>query len=324
MMKCCLFQNGKRQYLALEKATIPVFDAAYLFGDGVYEVIAVVDGKFLDLDLHLKRLQASLKTILIPEPLSMEKLAKELAALLKENKVDEKNNGFIYLQVTRGSYKHRDFMIFAETKPALFAYYHEQALFPQQADEGETSMIFPDIRWALKHVKTTQLMVGRLAKRIASENSATEPIYINPQGIIPEGGSSNIFIIKDNELITHPADSAILWGITRQRVIELAKNNGLKVKEQKFALEEMLNADEVFRTSTTMGIRGIGQIVITSNHQEIFSHATPESIWQPSNLGKHKIGGGKCGKITRELAAKYAEYAKILSKNEEARKTAWT
>ncbi len=301
MVKSCLFQNGKLEFQELDKASIPVLDAAYLFGDGVYEVIAAINGRLFDLEPHLARLENSLRTILIGQPLSTQELATILAKLPEENK-----NGYVYLQVTRGAHIKRDFAIATDTKPTFFAYFQEQKLFPEQL-EGETSILFPDIRWSMCHVKTTQLMSSRLAKKFATDNGAMEPIYVTRGGLITEGGSSNIFIAKNNQIFTHPADNAILAGITRSRVMELAGN----VTEKKFTLEELLSADEVFRTSTTQGVRGITNIKIAPLSKEIFADVQPDSVWQPKQIGLRQIGNRQSaiGNITKQLAQKYIDLA---------------
>ena len=299
MVKSCLFQNGKAEFRELENANISVLDAAYLFGDGVYEVIAVVNGRLFDLQPHLVRLENSLRTVHIQQPVPTKELSAILSQLPEENK-----SGYVYLQVSRGAHTQRDFLIAKDTKSTFFAYFQEQKLFPPQS-EGETSILYPDIRWSLHHVKTTQLMSSRLAKKFAVENGAHEPVYIAVDGTITEGGSSNLFIVKNGEIITHPADNGILWGITRQRVMELAG----KVTERKFKLDELLAADEVFRTSTTQGVRGIANFKIAALDKETFSDVPPDTIWQPQKPGIHKIGNGQIGKITKQLAQKYIELA---------------
>lgn len=308
-MKACLFQNGKRGIVELAGVTIPVMDSSFLFGDGVYEVIAVVDGQFFDLEPHLERLASSLAVVGIPEPMSISEMRAELNAMLAANGVKAGRDGYVYLQVSRDVQTARDFAIGDNNTSSFFAYYGDKLVFTEQAaDEAETSIIFPDIRWALKHVKTTQLMASRMAKRAAAEYGALEPIYISADGIITEGGSTNIFIVKDGVIFTHPKDNAILWGITRQRVIELAKRQGYKLIEEKFSLEEMLAADELFRTSTTIGVRGIGVVKTIANPKQIFGHVA-DGVWEAETPQEFKIGSGLTGKVTQHLAALYKKEA---------------
>jgi D-alanine transaminase len=234
----------------------------------------------------------------------------ELQSLLDEN-----SNGYIYLQVSRGAHDKRDFTIFKETKSTFFAYYSEQKLFAEQT-EGETSIIFPDIRWKLRHVKTTQLMASRLAKKCAAEAGAIEPIFI-------ETTSSNVFIVKGKTISTHPADNDILWGITRSRVMEQAVALGYEVEERKFTLDELLQADEVFRTSTTQGVKAISSIKIVPHDKNIFAAVEDSSIWQPAKTGEYKINNGKIGEVSKTLAATYAKNAKKLkTENEKLTQTA--
>lgn len=311
MVKSCLFQNGKVEFTELDKASVPVLDAAYLFGDGIYEVIAVVDGNLFDLEPHLDRLENSLSAVQIEPPLPREEIAENLKKLTEPGK-----SGYVYLQISRGAHIKRDFLIASETKSSFFAYFQEQKLFPEQA-EGEISVLFPDIRWGLRHIKTTQLMSSRLAKKFATENGAMEPIYVDPQGNVTEGGSSNLFIVKGSEIITHPADNNILWGITRKRVIELAGN--FNVVERKFTVEEMLDADEVFRTSTTQGVKGVTQIKIAPLNKETFSAVAPETTWQPKETATKTIGTGQIGLVTRTLALKYKELANFQNEKPSAK-----
>ena len=315
MVKACLFENGKRQDLTLDKAQISALDAAYLFGDGIYEVIGVVNGQIFDLKPHMQRLEKSLATVLIEPPVPIKAIANEL-----ENLVDKNATGYLYLQISRGAHNKRDFAIHSETKPTFFGYFMEMKILPEPVD-SETSIIFPDIRWNLRHVKTTQLMASRLARKCAAEVGALEPIFISPEGIITEGGASNIFVVKNKTISTHPADNDILWGITRSRVIELAKQEGYKISERKFKLDELLAADEVFRTSTTQGVRAIGSIKIIPLNEKIF--AGVENIWQPQQLGEHKISTGKIGEITKTLATKYIALAQNQNtQNDKLTKTA--
>lgn len=242
-MRIC-YLNG--EFVTEDKATISVFDRGFLFSDSVYEVSLVLNGKLVDNRGHLARLTRSLNKLDIPAPYSSE----EIIAL--QQQIIEKNqlvNGSIYLQVTRGNDGDRDFLASAQIKPSfmLIPQFNDFTQSPQ-AEKGISVMSFPEIRWAKRDIKTTGLLGAVLAKKSATEKGYDDAWFVE-DGYVTEGTSNNAYIIKGKEIITKPTDGAILAGITRQSVTQLAHEHGLTLVERAFTIEEAQQADEAFITS---------------------------------------------------------------------------
>lgn len=240
--------------LPKEEAHININDRGYHFGDGIYEVIRIYEQKPFALDLHLSRLASSAEKLDLPLPCPLEELKVLLLALVEKNSI---NNGTIYFQVTRGVAP-RNHLYSRETKSTLTAFTQELAS-DKQLEDGIQVWLTPDIRWLRCDIKTINLLGNVLAKREAADNQCQEAI-MHRDRILTEGSSSNLFLVKDHVLYTHPATNLILNGITRQIVIQLAKNDGIDVIEEPFPFDVLEHADEAFITSTSMEITPINQV----------------------------------------------------------------
>lgn len=239
--------------LPKEEAYININDRGYHFGDGIYEVIRIYDQKPFALDLHLSRLASSAKKLDMPLPYPLEELKVLLLALVEKNSI---TNGTIYFQVTRGVAP-RNHLYSRETESTLTAF--TQVLASDKQLDGIQVWLTPDIRWLRCDIKTINLLGNVLAKREAADNQCHEAI-MHRDRILTEGSSSNLFLVKDHVLYTHPATNLILNGITRQIVIQLAKNEGIDVIEEPFPFDVLEHADEAFITSTSMEITPINQV----------------------------------------------------------------
>jgi D-alanine transaminase len=271
-----IYKNG--QYLPIEQATISIMDRGFLFADGVYDVSAVFNGKLVENGAHLARLKRSLDALNIPMPTTFEKIITAQHELIKQNNLTE---GLVYIQVTRGVAE-RDFgypQAEGEVlEPTLVMFTQGKKIADNiTTKNGVKAITTPDIRWARRDIKSIALLAQVLAKNIAKAQGAFEAIMFDENSIVTEGSSSNIFIIKDNVLITKNLSNQILHGITRKSVLELAKKHKLKIAERDFSIDELYSADECFLTSATNFVvsiievdgKKIGQGVVGENTKKL-------------------------------------------------------
>ncbi len=250
------YVNG--QYLPHRDAVVHIEDRGYQFSDGIYEVAAFYNRILLDGDRHLGRLQRSLRELSIDEPMSMRCLALVIRELIDCNgKVD----GTVYIQISRGVAK-RDHPFPKAAKPSLVMMVTGPKIpKAKEVGEGVSVITQPDIRWGRRDIKTVSLLPNVLAKQAATKAGAREAWLVDEKGNITEGAVSNNFIVtKNNEIITHPKTYAILGGVTRDVLIELARAEGMKVVERQFSLKEALAAKEAFLTSTTSNVLPVASV----------------------------------------------------------------
>ncbi|MEK4799114.1 MAG: D-amino-acid transaminase [Thermoactinomyces vulgaris] len=237
------------QFKKREDVRIDIEDRAYQFGDGIYEVIRVYDGKPFYLNEHLERLEKSAKKIRLNLPYSLDELEDRLNQLIKQNDFTQGN---LYLQVSRGTAP-RNHAFPKNSAPLLIAYTQPAERPVKEQTEGIRAITAEDIRWLWCDVKSLNLLGAVLAKQEAYDKHCKEAIFIR-DGIVTEGSSTNLFMVKDGMLLTHPADHFILHGITRKITLQLADQLQIPVSEKKFGKESLFDADEIFITSTTMEI----------------------------------------------------------------------
>jgi len=241
------YVNG--QYLPHRDAGVHIEDRGYQFADGVYEVIAVAGGRLLDEEGHLDRLDRSLGALSIAAPMSRAALRHVLRETIRRNGVGD---GIVYLQITRGVAK-RDHPFPKYAEPCLvITARRNKGPSAAAMEEGVGVISQPDIRWERCDIKSISLLPNVLAKQAAREAGAYEAWLVEQDGTVSEGSSTNAWIVtKDGTLVTHPADNAVLNGITRLGVLQAAKKAGIKVAERRFTLAEATAAKEAFLTSTT-------------------------------------------------------------------------
>jgi D-alanine transaminase len=242
------YVNG--QYVPYAQAGVHVEDRGFQFADGVYEVVAVKDGGFVDLEGHLVRLERSLDELRIARPMTRAALSVVLAETVRRNRV---RNGSVYLQITRGAAR-REFAFPSGVTPTLVAIarHLDWAKAAANAAKGVAAITQPDIRWGRCDIKTVGLLPAALAKQSAKEAGAYEAWLVDEQGFVTEGSSSNAWIVtRDNVLVTRKPAHDILSGITRAAVLELAKREGLKVEFRPFTVSEAQAAKEAFVSSAT-------------------------------------------------------------------------
>ncbi|MBU9721934.1 MULTISPECIES: aminotransferase class IV [Bacillaceae] len=244
------------QFVGINDKVVPIQERGHQFGDGIYEVIRVYGGQPFLLEEHLDRLEKSAEALSLVMPYSREKLRDIILEGLKRSEIKDAE---IYLQITRGigARQHH----YPEVS-AVFSLTVRQAknIDETKRMEGIKVMLTEDIRWSLCYIKSLNLLPNVMAKQEAISSGNDEAVFIK-NGIVTEGSSSNLFVVKDGELYTHPATNGILHGITRAKVMELAKKVGFNVREEQFDEEFLLNGDEAFITGTStevLPIRFIG------------------------------------------------------------------
>lgn len=248
-----LYLNGSMTPLA--EGRVMVEDRGFLFGDGVYEVVKVVNGRLLYAPRHLARLGRSLLAIQLEGALEGHPLDEILPALVADSGVVA---GSVYIQVTRGV-SARDFAFPAAAEPTVLAYCREAApASDDQAMAGTSVHPVDDLRWARCDIKSTNLLAAVLAKEEARVHGAQEVAFVGPGGVVRECGSSNIGVVIGGTVCTHPADNRILAGVTRDRVLACAQKLGIGVIERAVTVDELAGAEEVFITST---LRDVSPVV---------------------------------------------------------------
>ncbi|MDB5411016.1 MAG: D-amino-acid transaminase [Rhodospirillales bacterium] len=250
------YVNGR--FLPHASASVHVEDRGYQFADGVYEVMAIRGGAPANEALHFARLERSLGALRIAAPMSPRALGLVIRELVRRNRLSD---GIVYLQVTRGVAP-RDHRFPDHVRPSLvLTARRARPPSPEAVDEGVAVIAIPDIRWGRCDVKAIALLPNALGKQQAWEAGAYEAWQIDDAGMVTEGTSTNAWIVTDaGEVVTHPADHAILDGVTRVRLIEIARAAGITVTQRPFSLEEAKAAPEAFLTSTTAAVLPVVQI----------------------------------------------------------------
>jgi D-alanine transaminase len=254
-MSRIVYVNGS--YVPEEEAKVSVFDRAFLFGDGVYEVTAVVEGQLLDFAAHLTRLDRSLEEIALHPPLSHAELRTLHEELIARNKVDE---GIVYLEITRGV-ADRDFAYPEDAKPTVVAFTQSRPLIDNPyATTGVKIITIPDIRWKRRDIKSTAMLGQAMGKQAAKLRGAYEAWMVE-DGHVTEGTSSSAFIVdKDGIVRTQPLGQHILPGVTRGSVLRLAEIKGVRVEERPFTVAEALSAREAFMSAASAFVLPIIEI----------------------------------------------------------------
>ena len=245
-------------YYNYADSKVHINDRGYHFGDAVYEVILFNEGVFYDFDAHINRLFNSLKSIEIEFSFTKKTIELIVKNLIRLNRV---TFGSVYIQVSRGVAERNHTYDNLKVKPILTIITSKKHNTTNAIIKGVKAITIRDNRWSRPDIKTTQLLPNVLAKTIANKQGAYESIFIDDEGYVTEGSSSNIWIINNkNEIITRNIDGKILSGITRKTVAEFAKLNDMKVLEKKFSKEDMFKAKEVFLTSASSFVTPINEI----------------------------------------------------------------
>lgn len=282
-----VYVNGR--YVPYAEAGVHVEDRGFQFADAVYEVCEVRDGRLIDEDRHLARLARSLTELGIRQPLSGRGLPIVMRECVKRNRV---RDGVVYLQVTRGAGK-RDFLFpTGDVEPTLvcLARATDGAKLAALAETGIGVKTVPEVRWARCDIKTVMLLPACLAKEAARADGAREAWFVDAQGLVTEGASSNAWIVtRDASLVTRPTGRQILPGVTRATLIDLLARDGIALDERAFTVEEALAAREAFTTSASATVMPVVRI------------------------DRQSIGNGVPGPLSRKLRSTFHQVARVSS-----------
>src|SRR5262245_42251526 len=226
------YVNGS--FVPLSEAKVSILDRGFLFADGIYEVSAVLDGKLVDNASHLARLERSVGEISLKLPESIDRIIEIQKELVARNKLE---NGLVYIEVTRGADKGRDFAFPKGVTPTMIMFTSVKDIVnAESAKKGISVITVPDIRWSRRDIKSVALLAQVLAKQAAAESGAGEAWMIE-DGKVTEGGSSSAFILtQDDVIVTRQNGSEILPGCTRKAVVKLAEEHQLRVEERAFSV----------------------------------------------------------------------------------------
>ena len=246
--------NG--EIIPRNEAKVDVEDRGYQFGDGIYEVIRIYNGKMFTANEHLKRFEKSAQSIGISFPYKAETIIEMLEQLIKKNNLDL---GIVYMQLTRGTAPRNHAFPTEVVRPTLVAYTSKVERPLNPVKDGVKTILTEDIRWLRCDIKSLNLLGNILAKQKAAEQGCFE-VIMHRGDDVTEGSSSNIFIVKNGVVITHQSNNLILKGITKDVILRKISENHLNVEERAFTLEELAGADEVFLSSTTAEVMPIVEI----------------------------------------------------------------
>ena len=275
-----VYING--EFKKEDEAKVSVFDRGLLFSDSLYEVTTVINGKLIDFNNHMKRLDRSMTELKFKKLLNHEDILAFHRKLIELNNLKE---GMIYLQVTRGVADRSFDMPKDEIKPTVLAFTQEKIIIDSEsAKNGIKVMTLDDMRWKRCDIKTTQLLYASMAKTEATEKGFDDAWMIR-QGYITEGSSSNAWIIKGKIIMTRHSDNLILSGITRDAIFKCAKDLGYEVVTKNISLQDAQSANEAFITSATACVMPVVKI------------------------NASQIGDGKPGKFVTALREEYIKQA---------------
>jgi len=243
-------------YRPLPEAAVHVEDRGYQFADGVYEVVYRHDGRMIDMDLHLARLDRSLGELAIRKPVARAPLLAILEEVARRNRLV---SGLLYIQITRGVAPRLHAFPPAATPPTLVVTMRRAPAFPASLDNWQGAAItLPDQRWARCDIKSVSLLPNILAKEQARRAGALEAILYDHQEIVTEGTSTSVFIVDaDGTLRTRPLSHSILPGCTRAALIADLATSNIPYEERAFSLDELRAAREVFLTAATTFVKPI-------------------------------------------------------------------
>ncbi|MBU5467877.1 D-amino-acid transaminase [Virgibacillus sp. MSJ-26] len=266
---------------------VDIEDRGYQFGDGVYEVVGVYSGEPMLMDEHLQRLERSAKEIQLNLPYTMPELKRQLTQLAAQNQLEE---GIIYLQVSRGASPRWHEFPEGNIPAVTVAYTREEERMTDIEDNGGTAVLTEDMRWLRCDIKSLNLLPNVMAKQKAVENNAVEAI-LHRGDTVTEASASNVFMVKNDKVYTHPANNYILNGITRQKILELCGEHTIPVVEETFTVKQLLEADEVFVSATKSDIIPILKV------------------------DDHTIADGTPGKITHQILKHFRMFISQIEKN---------
>ncbi len=275
------YVNGR--YAPQRQASVNVEDRGYQFADGIYEVVHLHRGRFIDADRHMARLERSLGEVRIAMPMASAALLQVLTEVARRNRVQD---GLLYMQVTRGVARRDHAFPAGATPPAVVVTVRRIPPYPADVDGWTASAItYPDQRWARCDIKSTGLLPNVLARQAARERGAVEAILIDAAGMVTEGAATSAWIVDaEGQLRTRHLDQGILPGCTRGALLAVMQDAGVAFAERAFSETELRAAQELFITSATSFVKPI------------------------TTLDGKPVGDGRAGPVARRLFALFAQH----------------
>ena len=274
-----VYLNG--EFLEQKEAAVSVADRGFVFGDGVYEVTRIINGKFFQEEEHLVRLDEGLKGLKINLNDKLRNSIPEISRDLIKRNGHTEGEATVYLQITRGAAFPRTHT-FPDPEVPASIYLSSGPFKPHKElhENGVEVITVPDVRWTRCNLKTINLLPNTLAKQQAKEAGANSAIMIR-DGVVTESPNANIFGVKDGALYTFPASNYILNGITRRVVIDIANSINIPLITEPVRQDDLFDMDELFFTGTTTDIQPIIKV------------------------DGRKIGSGKPGEVVRSIQKEY-------------------
>ena len=248
------YVNG--EFLPIEKAMVPVEDRGYQFGDAVYEYIASYNGRLFFIEAHLERLDRSLKALSFPA-ISMEKIRAAVKELFHKAALPRAG---VYIQISRGVAPRNHAFPNSMAPQVVMTIRKVKEIDSELREKGAFAITMQDFRWGRCDIKTVQILPNALAKQKAVDSGAHDAVFVAENGVVREASSSNVFIVINGTLVTHPLTENILPGITRAVVLNCAAEMNLDTTERFYKAEELFGAEEVFLTGTTTEVLPIVKI----------------------------------------------------------------
>lgn len=255
-MSSVVYLNG--EFLPRSEAKLSVDERGFFFGDGVYEVTRAIDGQLFESGRHMKRLARGLRELRLEPSTSLEEIESLSVELLKRNDITQ-GEGTVYLQITRGAAPRTHHFPPAGTPCTIFLSATRFTVPHDKRASGVAVVTYPDIRWSRCDIKTVNLLAAVMAKQSAVDHGVFEAIFVR-ESAITEGSHTNVFGVIDGELRTYPSSNLILPGITRDVVLELARELGMPVNETPFHTHHLASLQECFVTGTTTDVMPVVSI----------------------------------------------------------------
>lgn len=268
-----IYLNG--EFLPRSDARLSIDDRGFIFGDGIYEVTRVVDGALFESNRHMRRLGRGLADMRLSPSETLADIEEISLRLLRENDMTE-GECMIYLQITRGAAPRTHYFPPANTPCTVFLAPQRFTVPHDKRATGVSVVTTPDTRWSRCDIKTVNLIPAVLARQYAVDCGVFEAIFVRDSAIT-EGSHTNFFGVLDGELRTYPASNYILGGVTREVVIEIARETGVPIAERPFHVQDLPRLEEAFLTGTTTDVMPVVQI------------------------DGRQVGGGRPGAITMQL-----------------------
>ncbi len=280
------YVNGA--YVPHTQAAVHIDDRGYQFADGVYEVICLVRGQFVDFKEHLDRLDLSLSGLRMPSPFDRHLLTHICHEVIRLNRIKD---GIVYIQITRGvAPRYHGFPDHAEPSIVVTVKYSNQRQAAAKCVQGLAAITLPDSRWARPDIKSISLLPNILSKQHALEAGAYDAILYNSDGFVTESSTTNVWVVDaKGQLRTPPLSGKILAGITRQRLITLLTAEGVVIDESPLSLSELRQAQEIMLSASVLGVIPIVR------------------------LDGHPVGDGQTGEMAKLMGRLYLDYASSLN-----------